>query len=224
MVDSTSDPAGRIEFPISGVHDIGPMGVFRGSWRARILGMIAVLPFLSFPVQLAVFLFIGYPYILLELTIVLTVPVPVICWLIAAATHTTDVYVWRSYFDVPTLRREPWRKEDVVDLPARVWHRVADSQRLVPVIDALHDEVTTIRADDSDIKGNEFTPYEYKPDGADDELVSMMLRTEAAVTVYAARKVRDRLQAIKITGMLILIGVGMFFIWFAASSLSKPPA
>lgn len=213
----------HVSFPISGPHKIGPMSVFRGAWWPRILGLIAVFPFVSFPVQLALFIYLEWPYKALEATIIALVPVPVFAWLLAAATQTTDAFVWRSYFGVPALRREPWRKVDVLNLPAVAWQRLGDTQSLVPVIDALDDEITAKDRNPDAVEGKEFDPYRFVPSGENDEMVSMMLRTEAAEAVYAARKVKDPSRNLKIGGMLVLLGIGMFMIWFTAVSLAEPP-
>ncbi len=222
---TTSDQIVREgSFPISGPHKIGPVAVFRGAWAPRILGMIAVFPFFSFPVQLALFFTVGWPYVLLEAAIVLILPVPVIAWLIAASTQTSTAFVWRSYFGVPVFCREPWRKSDISDLPAIAMQRLGDTQKHVPLIDALHDEITDPNRNPNAVEGFEFNPYAYEPDGADDELVSMMLRTEAGSTLYSVRQKSDRFHNLKVTGMLVILGVIPFITWLVLSSMTKDVA
>lgn len=199
------------------------MDVFKGSWGARFLGLLAISPFLLFPIELAIFLTIGMPYIFLAATIISIPFTPMIAYIIAVHWHTTPVWVWRSFHGTAVLCKEPWLKGELAALPARAWQRVGDSQALIPVIDALGHELSEDGLMTKGIKGNEFNPYRVKPSGADDELVSMVLRTEAATKIYSARQDKDQYHNLKVTGMFVLIGFLAFVIWLSVSDSNSTP-
>lgn len=212
-----------VKFDVPGMHTMKRMDVFRGSWWPRILGLLAISPILLFPIELAIFLTIGMPYFFLAATIISIPFAPVISYVLAVFWHTSIVYVWRSFHGTAVLCQEPWRTLDIGDLPAVAWQRIGDSQGLVPVIDALEHDVSESTLVAEGVQGGEFNPYGDPPEGADDELVSMVLRTEAATKVYSARQEKDRYHNFKVTGMFVIIGFLAFVIWLALSDMNAAP-
>lgn len=226
--DSESEPAPV--FDVVGVHKMKPHQVFGGGATPRFLLFVAFLPVLSFMVGVILFLTVSYPFFLLQVSLVTMIPLPIICWFLAVAWHTTTVYVWRLAAGTDgklkaVLSQEPWKVSDTWSLPASARHTAGQSRGFVPVIDTMPTLV-----DEGNVPVRESTGTSFDPRGGpvsvvSDATVSSFLQTQAGTTIYSARPEKDKFRNIKMGFMFAMLAFVPFITWLVISSLTevKPP-